>query len=489
MRRLMVLWCVGVCAFSQSAMAAVGSAEPLLKELTVQQSTDYTPPEVTDVFLSNGMRCFFLEDPLLPVFRFRLYYPAGHIYDPADKVGLSTLLTEALQSGGTTKRDPESVDQFLDQRAMQVNVGIDWEYGHATLQSLSESAHDGLELLFEMLYAPAFDPDRLAIVKTKLIEGIRRRNDSPDGIADRVFRKILYGRNNPWAWTPTVEDIDKLTREDLQALHASLFAPSQMLCAAAGKFRTKSLIKEIEKIMAVYPERPGVQRTPPSVEAMSTAGVWLVPKVVPQSVISIGHFGPSRDNPDKFPLVVMNDVLGSAATFTSWLVQSIRTANGLAYEAWSTMQFGPPKIPGMFYAHAKTRGEATGRAIGLIKENITAMHDGTKVTTEEVEAMKDAALKRLVFQYEDPFDLVTMMMRFVYFGFPANYLQTYHDGIAKTTQADVVRVAKQYLHPDQLTTLVVGDPKTLRPQLEPLGPINELDLTKEDAVEIPSPTK
>ncbi len=482
MRRGLCGMLLGIaCTITVPVWAAVGDAQKILQELTAQHAPDYTPPHVVDVKLANGMRCFLLEDPLLPVFRFRLYFPAGDIYDPPDKIGLSEFMERALQTGGTTKHDAEWIDQFLDQHAMKVNVDVEWEYGDAHLQSLSASAREGLEILFEMLYAPAFESSRLTIIKNKMLEGIRRRNDSPEVISDRVFRKILYGRKNPWAETPTAHDIQQLTREDLQALHASLFAPSQMLCAAAGNFHASALVKSLEEIMAAYPERQPVAWTPPPVTPVAAPGIWLVPKAVPQSVVSVGQLGTSRDNPDKFALSVMNDVLGSPATFTSWLVQNIRTAHGLAYEAWSTMQFGPPHIPGLFYAHAKTRADATARTVELLHQNIRAMQAGDKVTPAEVNDMKEAMLKRFIFQYEDPFDLVTMMMRFVYFGFPANYLQIYHDGIATVTHADVVRVAKQYLQPDQMTTLVVGDPKILREPLAASGPITEFDLGKEDA--------
>ncbi|MBI4237277.1 MAG: insulinase family protein [Deltaproteobacteria bacterium] len=458
------------------AHAAIGEAKALLERITATPAPEFAPPHIEMRTLINGMRCFFMEDRLLPLFRFGLLYPGGRVHDPAEKVGLHGLMATLLRTGGTQTNAPEIFDELLDSQAITIDTQVSWEEASVALSSLSGTQDEALRLLFEMLYAPAFDPARFAVARAKLLEAVRRQNDDPTHLGARLFRKLLYGRESPWARTPTPTQVEAITPEDLKALHATHFAPAQMLCAAAGDFRTGTLVKKVEELMAQYPERPVVARTAPPVEAVFKPGTWIAPKAITQAVVNVGQLATSRDNPDRFPLYVMNEILGSPATFSSWLASSIRTEQGLAYETWSQIGFGPPTVPGVLQAHAKTRVEAAGRTVASIRKIIGEMATGERVAADEVAAMKGAVLKQMIFQYEDPYQVASDMARFVFLGYPPNYIEVFRAAIERVTRADVIRVAKQYLSPENLTVLVVGDDHAVTPQLDAATPVQRYEV-------------
>jgi zinc protease len=64
-----------------------------------------------------------------------------------------------------------------------------------------------------------------------------------------------------------------------------------------------------------------------------------------------------------------------------------------------------------------------------------------------------------------------------YYGLPANYLETYRSNIEKVTKDDVVRVAKKYVHTDDLTLLVVGKAADFPKSLDTLGKVTTVDIT------------
>ncbi|MBI2343225.1 MAG: insulinase family protein [Deltaproteobacteria bacterium] len=479
MRRLILAGVTGLCCWHATSFGAIGEAKKTLDALILHDQVVTEMPSVSEVHLKNGMRCFFIEDHLLPLVRFGLIFPAGEVYDPPEKFGLSAMLAAMLRSGGTRQHDAEWIDDTLDANAIKIEIRIEQELGIAGAQALTDDLDTALALFFELLYAPAYQDDRFAIMKGKMAEGVRRRNDQPAHMAQRIFQKVLYGEESPWAATPNLDSIDRITVEDLRALHATLFAPEQMLCAVAGDVAPASLVKRLEALMAQYPERPATQRVPPAVPVTGRPGLWVVPKEVPQSVITVGHVGPVRDDPDRYALVVMNEILGSPATFTSWLTRTIRTEQGLAYEAWSTLKFGPSTAPGMFYAHSKTRAETTAKTVVLLHDNIRKIHAGIDVRADEVDAMRSAILRRFIFQYADPYHLVSSIIRSIALGYPANYLDLYRAGIAAVTREDVRRAARTALHPDALTTVVVGDPAHVIAPLKALGPVNIYPLAGE----------
>lgn len=474
MRRVMIGLVGSALLHAPSALAVIGDARAVVQELApAAELPDFRPP-VVERTLANGMRCFFIEDHLLPLVRFTLIFPGGAIYDPPEKIGLFGLLATMLRTGGTIDRSPQSVDEYLDAHAIDLDVTVGWEQGTATVSALSEALPEALPLLLALLYTPRFDADRFALARKNFLGAIARQNEQPAPIAARIFRKLLYGAKSPWAATAQAAAVERMTVDDLQSLHAALFAPQQMYCAAAGDFHVAELVAQLDQLLAQYPERAAVAWTPPAAPVTPRAGLFFAPKALPQAVVTMGHRGLTRDDPDKFPLYVANEVLGSPATFTSWLVSEIRTARGLAYEAWSALQLGPFTAPGTFQAHAKTRSAAMPQTVALMRQQITRMADGTSVDDADVRAMKDALLRRMVFQYADPFAVVRDMAQYVYLGLPSHYGDIFREGIRMSSLADVRRVVRQKLHPEQLTTVVVGDPATVLPELKTLGPVEEL---------------
>lgn len=473
-----------VFLFNIDSYALSGNGEKLIGKLLPKEAPELIIPEVKDVTLSNGMRCFLREDHLLPVMQFSVIFPGGKVYDPYDKTGLTYLLARALRGAGTINYTADQFDQKLDSMAINLNIDFGKDHGTAGLSSLSEFSDEALEMFFEMIFSPAFDAERVEIFKKNMVESIRRQNDDPGSIGERVWLKTLYGKESPWAISPTQLKIKDLTIADLRAKHATLFAPKQMLCAAAGNFDADDLVEKLEKIITHYPEREPVTYAPPTVAQTFNPGIWLVERPIDQAVINMGHLGVSRDNPDKYALILMNEILGSRSSFNSWLMSNVRTKHGYAYQAWSEIVFGEPNVAGFFRAHSRTRLPVTGKAITLMKEIWSDMAGGERITSDELESMRAAILRRMPFQYESSFELASDKMNFAFLGYPDNYIDIYRSAISKVSLEDVSRVARTYLQPDKLQILVVGDSAKLSSQLESFGKVQKWDLEAEFEAEV-----
>lgn len=470
------VWCVVMACCAMPSYALIGDAVGIVRELTAPADVPTFRPAVSERTLSNGMRCYFAEDHLLPLFRFTTLFPAGAIYDPAGKRGLYSVLATLLETGGSAARTPDEIDDLLDAHAIDLHIAVGWEQGSAGVSALADERALALQMLFEQLYTPRFDPMRFALAQKNLLDTVARQNEQPAAIGSRIFRKLLYGADNPWGRSVTRADAAAITRNDVQTLHATLLAPRQMLCAAAGDFDADALVAELEQLLAPYADRAPLPWTvPSSAPSAASAGLYFAPKALPQAVVYVGERALRRDDPNKFAMYVANEVLGSQSTFTSWLLQQIRTKLGLAYEVWSTVQLGPTDAPGVFQEHAKTRSAAMAETVREMHRLTAALADGTAVQAADVTQMQGALLKRMIFQYADRFAVVSDMAQYVYLGLPAHYADTFREGVRAVTLDDVRRVAREYLHPDRLTTLVVGDPATVLPALKNLREVTTLD--------------
>ena len=94
-------------------------------------------------------------------------------------------------------------------------------------------------------------------------------------------------------------------------------------------------------------------------------------------------------------------------------------------------------------------------------------------------------LNSFIFNFQDPAQTLSRLLRYEYFGYPKDFIFQYRKAVENTTIADVLRVAKTYLKPEKLVTLVVGNSQQIQPALTTLR-ANET-VTKID-VTIPPPT-
>ena len=445
------------------------------EELTFEP-IEFKPPVPEKRMLSNGMTLYLLEDHELPLFNINGLIKTGDIYDPADKVGLSSIFSTVMRTGGTVSREPDMLNEELESMAASVEVGMSREYGTINLSTLAEDIEKGLEIFADVLRKPAFREDKLELRKQQSIERIRRRNDNPIQLAWRNFSALLYGTDHPFGWYTEIEGIKSITAADLKAFHAKYYHPDNMMLAITGDFDTETLIAQLEKVFEGWESADIAFPDVPSVDPTPKPSVNYIFKDLPQSVMLIGHFGIKRtpDFPDYFALRVMNDILGEGG-FTSRLMREVREKHGLAYMVGSIMQTTYYTNPGEWFAYSQTRTDKTAEAISLIIDVVKGLRD-TPVPDAELQRTKDSLINSFVFGFESSSQIAFQQMMLAYRGFAPDFLETFTDNIAKVTAEDVQAVAQKYLHPDALTIVTVGNKANFDRSLDEFGEVNEIEI-------------
>ena len=445
------------------------------EELTFEP-IEFKPPVPEKRTLSNGMKLYLIEDHELPLFRISGLIKTGDIYDPADKVGLSSIFASVMRTGGTMSREPDALNEELESMAASVEVGMSREYGTINLSTLSEDIDKGLEIFADVLRNPAFREGKLELRKQQSIERIRRRNDNPIQLAWRNFSALLYGTDHPFGWYTEMEGIESITADDLKAFHAKYYYPNNIMLAITGDFDTETLVAQLEKVFEGWAAAKIAFPDVPTVDGTSKPSVNYIFKDLPQTTMLIGHFGIKRapDFPDFFALRVMNDILGESG-FTSRLMTEVREKHGLAYMVGSIMQTTYYTNPGEFFAYSQTRTEKTAEAISLIVDVVKGLRD-TPVPQDELQRTKDSLINSFVFGFESSAQIAFQQMMLDYRGYAPDFLETYTDNIAKVTTADVQAVAQKYLHPDALTIVTVGNKANFDRPLDEFGAVNEIEI-------------
>ena len=437
---------------------------------------EFKPPVPEKRMLSNGMTLYLIEDHELPLFNINGLIKTGDIYEPKDKVGLSSIFASVMRTGGTVSREPDALNEELESMAAAVEVGMSREYGTVNLSTLAEDIEKGLEIFADVLRNPAFREDKLELRKQQAVEGIRRRNDNPIQLAWRNFSALLYGTDHPFGWYAEIEGIESITVDDLKAFHAKYYHPNNMMLAITGDFDTETLIAQLEKVFEGWETAEIMFPDIPTVDATPSPSVNYIFKDLNQTTMLIGHFGIKRtpDFPDYFALRVMNDILGEGG-FTSRLMREVREKHGLAYMVGSIMHTSYYTNPGEWFAYSQTRADKTAEAISLIVDVVKGLRD-TPVPEAELQRTKDSLINSFVFGFESSAQIAFQQMMLAYRGFAPDFLETFTDNIAKVTAEDVQTVAQKYLNPDALTIVTVGNKDSFDRPLDEFGEVNEIEI-------------
>ena len=445
------------------------------QELKYPPLNKIQPPKPDRFVLPNGMTVYLVQDHELPLITVSALIRVGSRWEPVGKAGLADIVGTVMRTGGTPTRNGDKLDEELDRLGAVVETGIGEDSGGATVSVLKEDINLGLDILADLLQHPAFPQDKIELAKIANRDAIARRNDFPTGIARREFRRILYGKDSPYAHQPEYATLDAITREDLVAFHRQYFQPENVILGIWGDFGPE-LKARVEKVFGAWPKGGQPKLPVPEVDAnwQKRAGLYLINKEdVNQSRVIMGQMDGRRDSPDYYALDLMNQVLGEG--FASRLFSHVRSAQGLAYEVGSSWNAGWDR-PGVFSAAGSTKSENTTKILTSIKTELDTFIEGG-VSDEELQRVKDSTLKEFAFEFDSTGKIVERLMRYEYYGYPSDYLERYQENIGKVTREDVGRVARQYLKPEQFIVLVLGNTKDFDRPLSTLGPVKDVDIT------------
>jgi len=461
-----------------SRLPAVAASARHYTELKFPSLPEIQLPEYTRYQLDNGMVVYLVEDHELPLVGGTALVNTGDRLEPQDKVGLASLVGEVMRTGGTTVHSGDELNQLLEQRAASVETSVTQSSGSASFSALSEDLNTVFDLFAEVMQQPAFSQDKLELAKRQQTGQIARRNDDPDEIAGREIQKLIYGENSPYARTVEYATLNNIAREDLVAFYEKYFHPENTILGIVGDFdsaQMRSLIEE--KFGDWQPSSKAPKPTVPSASQSKQGGIFFVnqPQLT-QSYVQMGHLGGQLNSPDYAALDVLNEVMNG---FGGRLFNEVRSRQGLAYSVYG---YWSPRYdyPGMFIAGGQTRSDATVPFIQAVLSEIKEIRT-QPITQEELTKAKEALMNSFVFNFQDPSQTLSRLMRYEYYGYPEDFIFRYLEGVKATTVKDIQRVAQQYLKPEQIVTLVVGNAGAINPPLTSIAAeVTSLDVTIPD---------
>jgi zinc protease len=427
-------------------------------------------PTAKSFTLANGLKVYLTEEHELPVVSAGLVTLAGSENNPASKPGLASFAARLLTEGTATRSSTE-----LANDAAQIGAGISssasMDSASVSISSLTNNASPALELLSDVALHPAFKPEEVERIRKQRLVAILQESDQPVAATLRVGEKLLYG-DHPYAFRPigTTESVKALTRDDLAAFWAAHYGPKDAALILAGDLTEGEAKNLAEKYFGDW-----TSAAPAGAPVLPTAPAAPVRKVVivdkpdsPQTTLIAFGLGVARNTPDYAAVEEMNSILGGL--FSSRINMNLREKNGFTYGAFSG--FGYNRTGGPFYTGAQVRTDVTAPAARELFSELNRIHT-VPATAEELKLAKDNALRSLPGEFETVGNEAGLMAELFVYNLPLDYFQKLPAQFEAVTPEAVAKAAQDYIHPDNLIVIAVGDRAKIQGDLEKLnlGPV------------------
>jgi zinc protease len=422
------------------------------------------PPIITRE-LPNGLKLMIVEQHELPVADFVLVVGSGGTVDPSGKPGVANLTSTMLVEGTTTRSSLEIADQIA-YLGIGLGTNSNWDASTVSLHTTTAQLDSALALFADVILKPSFPTSEFERIRKNRLTELIQLKDRPTAIANQAYASILYGASHPYgqALIGTEASITGMATSDLVSYYKTHFFPNNSTLIIVGDVNPAQIEKKIAGIFGSWQRGTVPAYTLTNAPKATSTTIYLIDKPgAAQSSFRIGSIGVPRSTKDYFALTVMNTILGGS--FTSRLNQNLRETHGYTYGARSG--FDMRRAAGPFTASAEIVAAKTDSGLIEFMKELNSIRNA--VPTDELLKAKRYLQLGLPADFETTQQIATALVPVALYNLPLNYYNTYIQSIEAITQADVQRVAKEYINPSSLAIVIVGDRKSIETGLKAVG--------------------
>ncbi|OAN17484.1 peptidase M16 [Photobacterium jeanii] len=432
-------------------------------------------PDVYEFSLANGIKVLGTKYLETPTVELQLILPAGRRFEPQGKEGLAAL-TAAMMGEATEKSSAESLSSKLDVLGSTVHFNSGLYTTTVSVTALAKNLPQTLAIMQEKLFSPAFSETDFTRLKAQAIEGAVYEHQRPNWLAAQTTREVLFG-DTPMSQPSegTKASLESLTLADVKAFYQQFYTPNGADVVVVGDIKQAMLTKELD-FLAKWQGKPEPKLSKFTLPKEGKQTIWLVDQPgAPQTVIRLARQGlPFDATGELYQTQLANFNL--AGNFNSRINQNLREDKGYTYGAGGYQSGGREVGLSVFYAQVRANA-----SVPALKEFIAEMKKMSQqgVSDQEIDFMRLAVGQKEALSYETPAKKAQLLGQMLTYALPKNYISERNEIAATIDKATLNAMAKKWFNPDDYQIIIVGDAKTLQPQLAELDiPVKSFTPTK-----------
>jgi zinc protease len=445
----------------------------------VGEVRDIDFPEVTRSKLANGVELIYAQRDAVPITQIVVSFDAGQVADPADKLGTQSLMLQVMDEG-TRTLDANALAEARERLGARIGGGSSADRTFLSLYTPSANLAPSSALLADVTRNPAFAAGEVDRVRVQLLTTIQQELQDPNGLASRAVPRVLYPANSPYAklaaqaGDPAV--VAKLTRDDLVAFHQAWIRPEK---AKIFVVSDRPLAEVRAALNASFGDwqatgTAGTKQFGPLTQASQPKIVLIDRPNSPQSVIVGAQMTGLEPKGELLAELTANEVLGSG--FLSRINMDLREAKGWSYGARGG--FTRLENAVSYVISAPVQADKTGEAIASTQQQVGQFLSTNGVTQVEFDRTVTGNIRGLAGNFETAGNVLSAMQANDLYGRPDDYQDTIAQKYRALNAGQLDAAARGALDPKNFVWVVVGDAKTVRPQLDSLGlPVEVMSLT------------
>lgn len=422
--------------------------------------------------LSNGLKVFVVENDKLPKVTASLTIDIDGILE-GNKAGLTSMAGDLLRRG-TTTMNKEKLDEEIDFLGATINTSSTSVYA----ASLKKNFSKVVALMSDIILRPSLPSVELNKIRRQELSGLQAQKEDPQSIAVNVVNRLTYGKDHPYGDIVTEKTINNVQLQDIKNYFATYWKPNIAYLIFVGNI-TPAQAKELaEKNFGSW--QKGVVAEKKYKEPLPPAKTYIAIVDRPASVQSLITFiTPVQlkpGSPEAIPSSVMNSILGGGSS--ARLFNNLREKHGFTYGAYSGLK--SDRLTGEFTASASVRNEKTDSAVGEFLSEFTRIRT-EPLNDTEVLNMKNYLSGSFARSLENPATIANFALNIARYHLPQNYYQEYLKNLAAVTPSRAQAMAKQYVLPDQMIVVIVGNANQIAQGLDKYGQVKYFDMYGNEA--------
>lgn len=411
--------------------------------------------KIKEVKSPGGFNAWLVENHAIPFVVLELRFKGGASLDAEGKRGATNLMTALLEEG-SGDLDARAFQLALEEQAASISYDVGDDDVSVSARFLTETKADVMPLLKSSIQAPSFDEDAIERVRAQILANINSDATDPESIVGEEFTELVFG-DHPYGTSEqgTIESVTALTRDDLVAAHQAAIAQDRVFVSAVGDISEDQLAALLDNLLSDLPATGAP--LPSDADINLPGGVQVVDFETPQSTAIFAQPGIARDHPDYFPVFVLNHIVGGGG-FESYLMDEVRKKRGLTYGVYSYL--AEKDGSDLWMGSVASANDRVAEAIDVIRAIWQDISDGG-LTQEQLDDAKTYLTGAYPLRFDSNRRIANITAAMQLSNIPIDYIATRNDRVNAVTLEDLNRVAKEYMDPDKLTFVVVGQPENL----------------------------